>query len=69
MSLTIRSEDGDTVDLIAWRHYGSKPGSAEAILEANQNLADYGVTLPAGLEITLPDLVEADTSTTVNLWD
>ncbi len=69
MSLTTRSEDGDTVDYIAWRHYGDRPGAAEAILAANQNLADSGPIFPAGIEITLPDLIEETTTEAISLWD
>ncbi|AJQ93236.1 tail protein X [Gynuella sunshinyii] len=46
------------------------PGTVERVLQANPGLADYPLSLPAGLSILLPDLetsVEQDTS--VKIWD
>ena len=45
-------------------------GTVELVLQANPGLANYPLSLPAGLKILLPDLQtrsEADTS--VKLWD
>ena len=51
-----RTKEGDMVDAIAYRHYGHHVGTTEAILNANHGLADHGLSLPAGLLITLPEL-------------
>ena len=51
-----RTRDGDVVDEICWRYYGSRPGAAEAVLAANPGLAGRGVVLAGGLVIVLPAL-------------
>ena len=68
---TYRTRDGDVLDAICWRHYGSVTAVA-AVLEANRELAGYGPALPAGVLIELPPLAESDTLSdvpTVRLWD
>lgn len=66
-------EDGEMVDAIAYSHYGHTEGKVEAIMAANPRLADYGVSLPRGTTLVLPDLNEPEStpkiSNTVNLWD
>lgn len=62
--------DGDTVDLIAWRHYGRHGGTTELIYEANRGLAFQPLVLPAGIEITLPDLpTEEPVKAAISLYD
>lgn len=69
MSTYITSE-ADTVDLIAWRYYGSTSNRVtEQVLEANPGLADYGPELPAGLTVTLPAIAAPTKTTGVKLWD
>jgi phage tail protein X len=66
-----RTKAGDQVDAICWRHYG-RENAAEAVFEANPRLADYGLILPAGLVIILPELdapTAASSTTTIRLWD
>jgi len=63
-----RTVEGDTVDAIAWKHYG-RESAALAILEANPRLADHGPVLPAGVEIDLPEFVMTARTTTIRLWD
>ncbi|MDE1170938.1 MAG: tail protein X [Verrucomicrobium sp.] len=56
--MTYRTKEGETVDAICYRYYGTTySGQVEATLESNRPL-DLGqyVTLPAGLLITLPDV-------------
>lgn len=71
MTVLYTSTDGDMVDEIAWKYYGTTAnGQAEAVLFANPGLADYGPILPAGVTITLPDVTTAaQTSQGVKLWD
>ncbi|MFJ5161101.1 tail protein X [Pantoea sp. NPDC088449] len=60
---------GDTVDDICYRHYGRTAQVTEQIYEANHGLASAGPVLPHGYPVDLPDLPDAPTSETVNLWD
>lgn len=51
-----RTKDGDRLDLICWKHYGSLNGRVvEIVFETNKGLAATAL-LPSGLEITLPDI-------------
>jgi phage tail protein X len=61
--MNVIAQQGDTVDLLCWRHYGRTSGTVETVLEANGGLADYGVVLPHGLSVYMPDLAEVDTTT------
>lgn len=62
--------EGDMLDAICRLHYGSRPGAAEAVLDANPGLADRGPVLPAGVRIGLPELDETPPgSGTVRLWE
>lgn len=64
------TSEGDMVDAISRRHYGSRRGAAEAVLEANPGLADRGPLLPAGVLIELPELpAESRRSEAVRLWE
>lgn len=70
MAQQYRTRDGDTVEFIAWKQYGTQAGQVvEQMLAANPGLADYGPTLPGGLVVQLPDLVTAGTTEGVKLWD
>ena len=60
---------GDTVDEICQRHYGRTEQVFELVYAANPGLAESGPVLPHGCDITLPELPEAATAETVNLWD
>lgn len=54
--MKVTAQQGDTVDAICWRYYGRTDSTAEAVLEANPGLADYGVVLPIGTIVELPDI-------------
>lgn len=60
--MKVRTIQGDTVDLLCWRHYGRTDGTVEAVLEANAGLADLGVVLPIGTPVELP-LIDTVAST------
>ena len=68
MAATYRTKDRDTVDSICHAYYGRTSGVVEQVLEVNVGLADYGPELPAGLEITLPDVAQPSTQV-VRLFD
>lgn len=67
MSQIVKSRQNDTVDLIVFRHYGTRTGAVEAVLQANTHLASQGAVLPLGLDIVLPDLAPA-AERRLNLW-
>ncbi|MBS7660568.1 tail protein X [Pseudomonas lalucatii] len=65
-----RAQQGDTLDLLCWRHYGRTAGVVEQVLEANPGLADLGATLPHGTLVNLPSApAQAEQRQMVNLWD
>ena len=67
-TLTVRALQGDTVDLLCWRHLGRSGGATEATLAANPGLAALGPHLPTGHEVVL--VVPAQrTRALVQLWD
>lgn len=53
-----RTKDGDMVDQIALA-VGGGSITAEAIYNANPNLADMGPKLPAGMVLTLPKAAQS----------
>ncbi len=62
------TNDGDTLDMIAFRVYGDSRHFIDIIL-ANYGLADQPEVLPAGIVINLPDDVNKTASNVVQLWD
>ena len=70
MAATYKTRQGDMLDEICWRHYGTQSGAVELVLEANPGLADLGLVLPLDTEIVLPDLPEVPAEEkTMRLWD
>ncbi len=70
MATQVRARQGDTVDLICWRHYGRTGRVTEAVLDANPGLCELGTVLPHGQLVTLPDLAESKpVAKTIQLWD
>ncbi len=66
---TYRTSDGDMVDEIAFKQYGTTAGGVvEKLLAANPGLADQGPLLPAGIIITLPPIDKAKKLQGVRLW-
>lgn len=66
---TYRTMDGDMVDAIAARTYGTDvTGMSERILDTNRGLADLGPVLPAGILITLPAAPGDIRRQPVRLW-
>lgn len=64
---TVIAEEGDTVDLIAWRRFGSSSGPTEAILDANPGLAANAI-IEAGRAVRIPVPVKKDRAQGVNIW-
>ncbi len=68
--VSYETKAGDTADEIAFRYYGSPDASyVEQLLEANPGLADAGPELPAGMTLTMPDIVTPAVTEGVRLWD
>lgn len=68
MATTYRTREGDVLDYICWKHYGTT-SVVEKVLDANMNLAEYGTILPSGLSIELPDISLQKEVEAESLWD
>jgi len=66
--ITYVTKDGDVLDAICWKYYGSTTGVVEKVLEANRHLAELAVIFSAGVKIILPDLTLAEETESVKLW-
>jgi len=62
-----RTIDGDMVDTICKRHYGTE-AQAVAVYEANPGLAQMGPVLPKGVEINLPETATEPVRELKRLW-
>ena len=63
--------DGDTLDLIAYRRYGTV-AAIRHVQAANPELTAHGPRLPAGTRVRLPDIdvaPECAARGVVQLWD
>jgi phage tail protein X len=69
--MQVRAQQGDTVDLLCWRHLGVTAEVVELVLEMNPDIARLGPILPHGQAITLPDQIPTATAQNqpVQLWD
>ena len=63
----IVTQEGDTVDLIAFNRFGSH-GMEIAILEANPGLTARDPVLPAGLVLRIPVPEVKDRTAFQNIW-
>ncbi len=66
--ITYFTKDGDVLDAICWKYYGSTTGVVEKVLEANRHLAELGSIFAAGVKIILPDLTQEEETESVKLW-
>jgi phage tail protein X len=66
--ITCVTKDGDVLDLICWKYYGSTNGIVEKVLEANRHLANLDAVFAAGVKIILPDLTKAEEEKSIKLW-
>lgn len=68
--MQVRTQQGDTLDALCWRHLGRTAGVVEATLDLNPGLAELGAVLPAGQLLTLAVPAAAPlTRRMVSLWD
>ena len=68
MAMTCRTAEGDLLDTLCHHYYSHLNRCVEAVLAANQGLADEAQPFRAGLLITLPDLV-VEPDSVISLWD
>lgn len=70
MPTTIRTVQGDMLDLICLRHYRQQQKTTEIVLAANPGLASEPQPFRSGVEIILPDYTSPDLrQTAVKLWE
>ena len=68
--MIVQAQQNDTVDALAYRHFGRTVSLVEAVLLRNPGLADHGPILPAGTPVELPDdPPAAPAEETVKLWE
>lgn len=68
--MIVLAQQGDTVDVLCWRHYGRTRGLVELVLEMNAGLADHGPVLPHGLAVEMPEPpATKPTAPLLQLWD
>jgi len=70
--MRVYARQGDTLDLLCWRHLGSTAGLVEKALELNPGLCEFGPVLPHGTAVDLPEVTATATAATrslVQLWD
>ncbi|HDX8690704.1 TPA: tail protein X [Klebsiella michiganensis] len=65
--MKVQALQGDTVDLLCQRHYGTTQGVTEIVLAANKALAGQ-ILLEAGQVVELPEVSATATKETVQLW-
>lgn len=65
------TRQGEMLDQICARRYGTEHGTTEDVLAANPGLAALGPLLPPALAIALPDVPKPSkrAAPPVNLWD
>ncbi|NBV06577.1 MAG: phage tail protein [Proteobacteria bacterium] len=66
--ITYITKDGDVLDSICFKYYGSTSGVVEKVLETNRHLAELGAVFAAGVKIILPDLTQEEETESVKLW-
>ncbi|CAM4057500.1 Baseplate protein X [Pseudomonas reidholzensis] len=69
MAKTCKTSEGDLLDTLCYHYYGHLNGTLEAVLAANQGLAEQPQPFPGGVLIALPQLSVAPVSATLQLWD
>ncbi|WP_425928774.1 tail protein X [Pseudomonas sp. NyZ201] len=68
MATICRTSEGDLLDTLCQHYYGHLRGSVEAVLAANQGLADEAQPFRAGVLIRLP-VLSGTSDSTLMLWD
>ncbi|MDP8173120.1 tail protein X [Pasteurella skyensis] len=64
----VKAVQGDTLDLVVYRHFGQQQGIVEQCLELNPKLANY-IVLKEGQDVVLPAVaIKKPTKQTIQLW-
>jgi phage tail protein X len=65
-----RTVQGDSVDLICYRHYGTSHLTTEQVMQANPALAEHGPIIAENTLIELPEITSpTPINNTIQLWD
>lgn len=67
MAKTCATSEGDVLDTLCQHYYDRLDGTVEAVLAANQGLADEAQPFRAGVRIVLPELPVVAASS-IQLW-
>ncbi len=67
--MQLRSQQGDTLDLILFRRYGYTAGITEQVLNLNPGLATLGPIIPTGTLINMPAAPTQAEQPLIQLWD
>ncbi|EBM3286241.1 phage tail protein [Salmonella enterica] len=65
--MKVKALQGDTVDLLCFRHYGTTQGVTEQVLAANPGLSN-SVFLETGQEVELPEQQKRKHREMIQLW-
>ncbi|MGP1084885.1 tail protein X [Serratia sp. CY58181] len=65
--MKVQAMQGDTLDLLCQRHYGTTQGVTEIVLAANPGIAEQ-IFLTAGQVVELPEIKRSTQQETVQLW-
>lgn len=65
--MKVKALQGDTVDLLCFRHYGTTQGVTEQVLAANPGLSN-SVFLEDGQEVELPEQQKKKQREMIQLW-
>lgn len=68
---TVRSQQGDMLDYLVWKHYGRTEGIVEQVLDHpnNYGLAELPSILPLGTPVFMPVIEEPLVIPDFKLWD
>ncbi|EIG9086423.1 tail protein X [Serratia nevei] len=65
--MKVQAMQGDTLDLLCQRHYGTTQGVTEIVLAANPGIAEQ-IFLTTGQVVELPEIERSTQQETVQLW-
>lgn len=68
MATVYSTKDGDVLDAICRKHYGTETVFLQ-VLNANPGLSELGVKFSAGIQIILPDIEIPKKEPEASLWD